>query len=194
MSAPTNLGGDLHLPRNFPHRPSHGLRRDAARRPARLRPTKRSRMPPSPSCAKPSPAGVDHIDTSDFYGPHITNQIIKEALHPYPRNLTIVTKVGAKRGNDGSWIMDHLGRRSCANPSKTTFATSGLDTLAIVNLRVGGVAAPNDASIAEPLDCPRQAPIRGTHSAHWPQHNLRRSNSTKPVRSQRSSASRTCTT
>src|SRR5262245_47727646 len=48
-------------------------------------------------------AGVDHIDTSDFYGPHITNQLIREALHPYPQDLTIVTKVGAVRGSDGSW-------------------------------------------------------------------------------------------
>ena len=51
-------------------------------------------------------SGIDHIDTSDFYGPHITNQIIKRALHPYGKNLTLVTKVGARRGDDGSWIMD----------------------------------------------------------------------------------------
>src|ERR1700753_3529879 len=51
-------------------------------------------------------SGVNHIDTSDFYGPHVTNQIIKEALHPYKNNLTIVTKVGARRGDDSSWIMD----------------------------------------------------------------------------------------
>src|SRR5271155_2212506 len=49
-------------------------------------------------------SGVDHIDTSDFYGPHVTNQIIREALHPYPEDLVIVTKVGAVRGNDGSWL------------------------------------------------------------------------------------------
>src|SRR3984885_11103442 len=48
-------------------------------------------------------SGVDHIDTSDFYGPHVTNQIIKQALHPYPKNLVIVTKLGAVRGDDGSW-------------------------------------------------------------------------------------------
>jgi aryl-alcohol dehydrogenase-like predicted oxidoreductase len=51
-------------------------------------------------------AGVNHIDTSDFYGPHVTNQIIKKALHPYPDGLVIVTKVGARRGNDKSWIHD----------------------------------------------------------------------------------------
>ena len=49
-------------------------------------------------------SGVDHIDTSDFYGPHVTNQLIREALHPYPDDLVIVTKIGARRGDDGSWI------------------------------------------------------------------------------------------
>lgn len=95
-------------------------------------------------------SGVDHIDTSDFYGPHITNQIIKEALHPYPRNLTIVTKVGAKRGNDGSWIMD-ASADFLRESIEDNLRNLGLDTLSIVNLRVGGVSAPNDASIAEPL-------------------------------------------
>jgi aryl-alcohol dehydrogenase-like predicted oxidoreductase len=95
-------------------------------------------------------SGVDHIDTSDFYGPHVTNQIIKEALHPYPENLTIVTKVGAKRGNDGSWIMD----RSAAflrQSVEDNLRNLGLDTLAVVNLRLGGFATPDDTSLAEPL-------------------------------------------
>jgi len=95
-------------------------------------------------------AGVDHIDTSDFYGPHITNQIIKEALHPYPENLTLVTKVGAKRGDDGSWIMDRSApflRQSIEDNLRNL----GLDTLAIVNLRLGGFSTPDDASLAEPL-------------------------------------------
>ena len=56
-------------------------------------------------------AGVDHIDTSDYYGPHVTNQLIREALHPYPEDLVIVTKIGARRGNDGSWL-GVLGRRA----------------------------------------------------------------------------------
>ena len=59
---------------------------------------------PSESCAKRLDAGVNHIDTSDYYGPHVTNQIIKQALHPYPDGLVIVTKVGARRGADKSWI------------------------------------------------------------------------------------------
>ena len=53
----------------------------------------------SPCCARPSRAGSNHIDTSDFYGPHVTNQIIREALHPYPDDLVIVTKIGARRGS-----------------------------------------------------------------------------------------------
>ncbi len=105
-------------------------------------------------------SGVDHIDTSDFYGPHITNQIIKEALHPYPNNLTIVTKVGAKRGNDGSWIMDHSApflRQSVEDNLRNL----GLDTLAIVNLRLGGVATPDDTSLAEPLTALAQLQSEG---------------------------------
>jgi pyridoxine 4-dehydrogenase len=95
-------------------------------------------------------SGVNHIDTSDFYGPHITNQIIKQALHPYRKDLTIVTKVGARRGDDGSWILD-----SSPEFLKTSVHDNlrnlGLDVLPIVNLRVGGVSAPTDASIKEPL-------------------------------------------
>ena len=105
-------------------------------------------------------SGVDHIDTSDFYGPHITNQIIKEALHPYPSNLTIVTKVGAKRGNDGSWIMDHSApflRQSVEDNLRNL----GLDTLDVVNLRLGGFATPNDESLAEPLTALAQLQAEG---------------------------------
>jgi pyridoxine 4-dehydrogenase len=94
--------------------------------------------------------GVNHIDTSDFYGPHVTNQIIKEALHPYKRDLTIVTKVGAKRGNDASWIMD-CSPQGLRQAVEDNLRNLGLDVLAFVNLRVGGMQAPNDASIAAPL-------------------------------------------
>jgi aryl-alcohol dehydrogenase-like predicted oxidoreductase len=79
-------------------------------------------------------AGVNHIDTSDFYGPHITNQIIREALHPYPRDLVIVTKVSARRGADGSWI-------PAMSPAELTQAVHenlrnlGLEALDVVNLR-----------------------------------------------------------
>jgi pyridoxine 4-dehydrogenase len=95
-------------------------------------------------------SGVNHIDTSDLYGPHITNQIIKQALHPYRNDLTIVTKVGARRGDDGSWILDsspEFLKRSIHDNIRNL----GLAVLPIVNLRVGSVSSPNDASITEPL-------------------------------------------
>ncbi len=95
-------------------------------------------------------AGVNHIDTSDFYGPHVTNQIIKEALHPYPSNLTIVTKVGARRGDDGSWILD-TSRQNLIESVHDNLRNLSLDVLDVVNLRVGGITAPTDGSIEEPL-------------------------------------------
>jgi pyridoxine 4-dehydrogenase len=95
-------------------------------------------------------AGVNHIDTSDFYGPHVTNQIIKQALHPYPDDLVIVTKVGARRGEDKSWI-HALSRQELIDGVHDNLRNLGLDTLDIVNLRVGGVMGPSEASIAEPL-------------------------------------------
>jgi len=95
-------------------------------------------------------AGVNHIDTSDFYGPHVTNQIIKEALHPYPSNPTIVTKVGARRGDDGSWILD-TSRQNLIESVHDNLRNLSLDVLDVVNLRVGGITAPTDGSIEEPL-------------------------------------------
>jgi len=95
-------------------------------------------------------AGVNHIDTSDFYGPHVTNQIIKRALHPYPDGLVIVTKVGARRGEDKSWI-HALSRQELTDAVHDNLRNLGLDTLDIVNLRVGGVMGPSDESIKEPL-------------------------------------------
>jgi pyridoxine 4-dehydrogenase len=93
-------------------------------------------------------AGVDHIDTSDFYGPHVTNQIIREALHPYPEQLTIVTKVGARRDEQGGWP-------HARTPDELTAAVHdnlhnlGLETLDVVNLRVGGQQQAEAGSIAE---------------------------------------------
>lgn len=95
-------------------------------------------------------SGVNHIDTSDFYGPHITNQVIKEALHPYPKDLTIVTKVGARRGDDGSWILDR-SRENLFESVHDNLRNLGLETLDIVNLRMGGLSAPEPGSLAEPL-------------------------------------------
>ena len=95
-------------------------------------------------------AGVNHIDTSDFYGPHVTNQIIKRALHPYPDGLVIVTKVGARRGEDKSWV-HALSHQELTDAVHDNLRNLGLDTLDIVNLRVGGVMGPSDESIKEPL-------------------------------------------
>jgi pyridoxine 4-dehydrogenase len=94
--------------------------------------------------------GVNHIDTSDFYGPHVTNQIIKRALHPYPAELVIVTKVGARRGDDKSWI-PALSRRELIDGVHDNLRNLGLDALDVVNLRVGGVMGPSEGSIEEPL-------------------------------------------
>jgi pyridoxine 4-dehydrogenase len=95
-------------------------------------------------------AGVNHIDTSDYYGPHVTNQIIRKALHPYPNDLVIVTKVGARRGEDKSWI-HALSRQELIDAVHDNLRNLGLDKLDIVNLRVGGIMGPAEGSIAEPL-------------------------------------------
>ena len=95
-------------------------------------------------------AGVDHIDTSDFYGPHVTNQIIKQALHPYPENLTIVTKLGARRGEDKSWI-PALSRQELTDGVHDNLRNLGVDALDVVNLRVGGIMGPVEGSIEGPL-------------------------------------------
>jgi pyridoxine 4-dehydrogenase len=93
-------------------------------------------------------SGVNHIDTSDFYGPHVTNQLIREALHPYPKDLAIVTKVGAVRGKDASWIPARA-------PAELTRAVHdnlrnlAVDTLDVVNLRVGGIHGPTEGPIEE---------------------------------------------
>jgi pyridoxine 4-dehydrogenase len=95
-------------------------------------------------------AGVNHIDTSDFYGPHVTNQIIKQALHPYPDELVIVTKVGARRGSDGSWP-HALSRQEIIDAVHDNLRNLGLDVLDVVNLRIGGLSAPTDEPFEEPL-------------------------------------------
>jgi pyridoxine 4-dehydrogenase len=95
-------------------------------------------------------SGVDHIDTSDFYGPHVTNQIIKRALHPYDDDLVIVTKLGARRGEDKSWI-HALSAQELTDGVHDNLRNLGLDALDVVNLRVGGVMGPSEGSIEEPL-------------------------------------------
>jgi pyridoxine 4-dehydrogenase len=94
--------------------------------------------------------GVNHIDTSDFYGPFVTNQIIKKALHPYPRGLTLVTKVGAKRGADGSWN-PALGKQDLIDAVHSNLRNLGLEAIDVVNLRVGPPLIPEGGSLAEPF-------------------------------------------
>ena len=95
-------------------------------------------------------SGVHHIDTSDYYGPHVTNQLIKRALHPYPDELVIVTKLGARRGADKSWI-PALSRQELIDGVHDNLRNLSLNTLDVVNLRVGGMMEPSEGSIEEPL-------------------------------------------
>jgi pyridoxine 4-dehydrogenase len=94
--------------------------------------------------------GITHIDTSDYYGPYVTNQIIKEALHPYPDDLHIVTKVGALRDAQGGWN-PALAPEQLRAAVYDNLEHLGLDTLDVVNLRVGGFDKPEPGSIAEPF-------------------------------------------
>jgi aryl-alcohol dehydrogenase-like predicted oxidoreductase len=95
--------------------------------------------------------GVNHIDTSDFYGPHITNQIIRQALHPYPDNLVIVTKVGARRPDDGSWV-PAISRQELIAAVHDNLRNLRLDAIDVVNFRMMGDGhGLSEASLAEPL-------------------------------------------
>jgi pyridoxine 4-dehydrogenase len=96
-------------------------------------------------------AGVNHIDTSDYYGPHVTNQIIKQALHPYPDELVIVTKVGARRGADKSWIPAR-SRQELIDAVHDNLRNLSIDQMDVVNLRVGGLSEPTDESIEEQVN------------------------------------------
>jgi len=109
-------------------------------------------------------AGVDHIDTSDFYGPHVTNQIIREALHPYADNLTIVTKLGAVRGDDASWL-PAMTPAALTQGVHDNLRNLGVDALDVVNLRLmGKIHGPSEGSLEEPFtvlaDLQRQGLIR----------------------------------
>jgi aryl-alcohol dehydrogenase-like predicted oxidoreductase len=96
-------------------------------------------------------SGVDHIDTSDFYGPHVTNRIIREALHPYPDDLVIVTKIGARRGADGSWN-PAFSAGELTGAVHDNLRHLGLDALDVVNLRfMFDVHGPAEGPIEEPL-------------------------------------------
>lgn len=95
--------------------------------------------------------GVNHIDTSDFYGPHVTNQLIREALHPYRDDLVIATKIGARRGAEGSWLTA-MSRQELTDAVHDNLRNLGLDVLDVVNLRIMFDAhGPAEGSIEEPL-------------------------------------------
>ncbi len=93
-------------------------------------------------------SGVDHIDTSDYYGPHVTNRLIREALHPYPSELVIVTKLGSIRGSDASWI-PALTPADLTSGVHDNLRNLGVDMLDVVNLRVGGLHGPLEGSIEQ---------------------------------------------
>ncbi|NIJ78897.1 aryl-alcohol dehydrogenase-like predicted oxidoreductase [Xanthomonas arboricola] len=96
--------------------------------------------------------GVDHIDTAEFYGPHVSNQLIREALHPYADGLRIVTKIGIGRGSDASWNADR-SPASLRRQVQENLVSLGLETLDVVNLRLGAMMDTDTSAIAEPVAC-----------------------------------------
>jgi aryl-alcohol dehydrogenase-like predicted oxidoreductase len=105
-------------------------------------------------------AGVNHIDTSDFYGPHVTNQLIREALAPYPADLVITTKIGAVRGNDASWL-PAFSATDLAQAVDDNRRNLGLDLLDVVNLRIMFGMGPTEGSIEAPLTALLELQSRG---------------------------------
>lgn len=95
-------------------------------------------------------SGVNHIDTSDYYGPHITNQVIKNALHPYAKDLVIVSKIGARRGTDKSWIRA-MSKDEIISGVQDNLRNLGVEAIDIVNLRMGAFLDPVEESLTEPL-------------------------------------------
>ena len=112
---------------------------------------------------------MNHIDTSDFYGPHVTNRLIREALHPYPDDLVIATKIGARRGADGSWL-PAFSREELAQAVHDNLRNLGLDALDVVNLRVMFSAhGPAEGSIEAPLTTLAELQRQGLDTSHRPQ-------------------------
>ena len=109
-------------------------------------------------------SGVDHIDTSDYYGPHVTNQLIREALHPYPDHLVIVTKIGARRGTDGSW-KPAFSAEDLTSAVHDNLRNLNVDALDVVNLRLmfsahGPAEGPIEAPLAVLAGLQRQGLVR----------------------------------
>src|SRR3712207_1050119 len=95
--------------------------------------------------------GVDHVDTSGLYGPHVVNDLIREALHPYPEDLVIVTRVGARRTAEGGWD-EALGADDLRRSVEEELTHLGLDALPVANLRMPGLGEPAERSLAEPFE------------------------------------------
>ena len=167
-SDPSNLGGSFTLPGTAMsvHRLGYGAMQLAG--PGVFGP------PRDPDAAvavlrEAVAAGVNHIDTSDFYGPHVTNQIIKQALHPYPEDLIIVTKVGARRGDDKSWNPAY-SRQDLIDAVHDNLRNLGVDALDVVNLRAMGEGmGVADKSIAEPLTVLAELQQQGPDPAPRPE-------------------------
>src|ERR1700722_20329176 len=106
-------------------------------------------------------SGVNHIDTSDYYGPHVTNQVIRKALHPYADDLVLVTKIGARRGADGSWL-PAFSPKELTDAVHDNLRNLGLDVLDVVNLRsMFGIHGPAAGSVEEPLSAPAELQRKG---------------------------------
>ena len=106
-------------------------------------------------------AGVNHIDTSDFYGPHVTNQLICETLYPYPKDLVLVTKISAKRGADGSWL-PAFSREELTSAIHDNLRNLKLDVIEVVNLRsMHGLLTPAEGSLEEPLTIMAELQAKG---------------------------------
>jgi aryl-alcohol dehydrogenase-like predicted oxidoreductase len=104
--------------------------------------------------------GVNHIDTSDYYGPHAVNELIREALHPYPEELVVVTKVGARRTPEGGWP-EALSAGELRSAVEDNLRNLGVDAIDVVNLRMPGFAAPEERSLAEPFEALAQLQQEG---------------------------------
>ena len=138
--------------------------------------------------------GVNHIDTSDYYGPHVTNQVIREALHPYPHDLVIVTKIAARRGDDGSWL-PALSPAELEGAVHDNLRNLGLDVLEVVNFRsmTGGAHGPGEGSLEPHLTVLAELQAKGL-IRHLGLSPSRPSRSRTPARSPPSSACRTTIT
>ena len=130
-------------------------------------------------------AGVDHIDTSDYYGPYIVNQLIRETLSPYPEQLVLVTKVGARRAPDKSWP-HALGKEELISAVHDNLRNLGVEALDVVNLRVGtGTSGPHEASVAEPFgvlaELQKQGLVRHLGMSNCTPNQLKEAQSIAPV-------------